>query len=286
MQLTSFLLLPLLGALGPAAAGGGPPTRPETTTVTLRIPPSHLLPSPHVLPAATRATLTTLGRALAAPLSAADTFVFRNVTPGSYLADVHCATHAFVPLRVDVLRPSSSSPAGDDDGGEGADAGGGAGAGLLRVAAWETYRGNDWGNKGEAAVVSAEGVRGGAVVDVRVAGEKGYFMERSKCRGFFFLFPLVLLLSLPDGTCASCSCSCSCSCCADRGNAVSVLSIFRNPIILLSMVSMALFFGMPKLVENSKFLSLRVWNVATADDCSQWTLRCVPSGRRGKRRAP
>jgi hypothetical protein len=31
-----------------------------------------------------------------------------------------------------------------------------------------------------------------------------------------------------------------------------VLSIFKNPIILLSLVSMALFFGMPKLVENSK----------------------------------
>ncbi|KAJ4307114.1 hypothetical protein N0V88_000491 [Collariella sp. IMI 366227] len=28
------------------------------------------------------------------------------------------------------------------------------------------------------------------------------------------------------------------------------MSIFKNPIILLSMVSMALFFGMPKLVEN------------------------------------
>ena len=35
--------------------------------------------------------------------------------------------------------------------------------------------------------------------------------------------------------------------------AVSVMSIFKNPIILLSLVSMALFFGMPKLVENSKF---------------------------------
>lgn len=37
---------------------------------------------------------------------------------------------------------------------------------------------------------------------------------------------------------------------------VSVLSIFKNPIILLSLVSMGLFFGMPKLVENSKFLLL------------------------------
>ena len=33
---------------------------------------------------------------------------------------------------------------------------------------------------------------------------------------------------------------------------VSVLSILKNPIILLSLVSMGLFFGMPKLVENSK----------------------------------
>lgn len=33
---------------------------------------------------------------------------------------------------------------------------------------------------------------------------------------------------------------------------VSVLSIFKNPMILLGLVSMALFFGMPKLVENSK----------------------------------
>ena len=38
---------------------------------------------------------------------------------------------------------------------------------------------------------------------------------------------------------------------------VSVLSIFKNPIILLSLVSMGLFFGMPKLVENSKSRSPR-----------------------------
>ncbi|GAB1313013.1 hypothetical protein MFIFM68171_03223 [Madurella fahalii] len=203
MQLTTFLL-PLLSALGSASARASTP--PETTTVALRIPPTHLIPNPHTLPASTRATLSTLGKALAAPLSVANTFVFRNVTPGSYLADVHCATHAFVPLRVDVLR------AADD-----AEGGGGAG---LRVAAWETYRGNDWGNKGEAVVVVGDTAdvggggrdRGaGVVMDLRVAGEKGYFMERSK---------------------------------------FSVLSIFRNPIILLSLVSMALFFGMPKLVEN------------------------------------
>jgi hypothetical protein len=36
---------------------------------------------------------------------------------------------------------------------------------------------------------------------------------------------------------------------------VSVLSIFKNPVILMSLVSMGLFFGMPKLVEQSKFLA-------------------------------
>lgn len=33
---------------------------------------------------------------------------------------------------------------------------------------------------------------------------------------------------------------------------VSVLSILKNPMILLAMVSMGLFFVMPKLVDNSK----------------------------------
>jgi O-acetylhomoserine/O-acetylserine sulfhydrylase len=31
------------------------------------------------------------------------------------------------------------------------------------------------------------------------------------------------------------------------------MGIFKNPIILLSLVSMGLFFGMPKLVENSEY---------------------------------
>ena len=34
---------------------------------------------------------------------------------------------------------------------------------------------------------------------------------------------------------------------------VSVLSILKNPMILLGLVSMVIFLGMPKLVENSMF---------------------------------
>lgn len=197
MQLapTLLLLLPFLGGEGALASAVSPHARSDPqfhqTTITVRIPPSPHLPSPHALPASTRATLSTLGRALAAPLSVANTFVFGNVTAGSYLLDVHCATHAFAPLRVDVLRPVASASASGESNDAGGDKGEGGEEGQLRVAAWETYRGNDWGNKGEAVKVvalDAPGQEGkktkdmnGVVLDARVIGEKGYFMERSKC---------------------------------------------------------------------------------------------------------
>jgi O-acetylhomoserine/O-acetylserine sulfhydrylase len=93
---------------------------------------------------------------LSAPLSVRNDFIFHNVTAGSYLVDVHCATYAFVPLRLDVIIT------------EGKD--------TLSLQAWETYRGNDWDNKGEKLAVLD-----GDVLDARVLGAKAYFMERSKC---------------------------------------------------------------------------------------------------------
>jgi hypothetical protein len=140
-----------------------------TTTLTLQIQPSQLLPNPNALPATTRATLTTLHATYAAPLSAANAFVFRNVSAGSYLADVHCGSYGFAPLRVDVLAAADGA-AGDDL--------------RLSVAAWETYRGNEWGNKGEE-------VKGGAAnaFAVRCLGKKLFFQDRGKCECCFLLGP-------------------------------------------------------------------------------------------------
>lgn len=174
MHLTS-LLLPTLLALLPAPALSKHHHQTTTTTITLRVPalPPHL-PNPSLLPPSTRATLTTLGAALSAPLSTANTFVFRNVSRGSYLVDVHCLTQAFAPLRLDVV----SDAEGDEE--------------KLAVQAWETYRGNDWGNKGEGVPVVAagdgEGDKG-VVVEVRGLGGKGYFLERSSCELFLFFSP-------------------------------------------------------------------------------------------------
>lgn len=134
-------------------------------SVTLSVPSSPVLPNPYTLPPSTRATLSTLSASFSAPLSVQNTFVFNNVTaPGSYLVDVHCATHAFAPLRLDIAADGSLS-------------------------AWETYRGNDWDNKGEV-YASKDFENGGKGFEVRVLGGKNYFVERSKCMSPLPLLPL------------------------------------------------------------------------------------------------
>jgi len=78
------------------------------------------------------------------------------------------------------------------------------------VEVWGTFRGNEWGNKGEAVSITADsdGVWG---FEGRVLGGKEYFMERS---GF------------------------------------SPLSLLKNPMILIAGVSMVVVFGMPYLMDN------------------------------------
>ncbi|KAF3765828.1 hypothetical protein M406DRAFT_351175 [Cryphonectria parasitica EP155] len=183
-SLFSSLLFPLLVA-----------ATTTTTSITLHIPPSNVLPNPRTLPPSTHATLTSLGVDASAYLTPSNTFVFHNVSQGSYLLDVHCPSHGFAPLRVDVLPVVS---------GEGQTQKEERVAGL-KVSAWETYRGNDWDNKGEAVVVM------GGSLGVRVMGQKAFYMERST---------------------------------------FNILSILKNPMILLGLVSMAIFIGMPKLVDN------------------------------------
>lgn len=139
-------------------------TPTSAATVTFSIPPSPQIPNPAALPPSTHATLTALGASYAAPLTTANTFVFRNVTPGSYLGDVHAATHGFAPLRVDVL----SVTAGDDGDGLGGDV-------SLRV--WETFRGNDWENKGEEIRPATVG----GAFPVKALGSKVYYTERGSC---------------------------------------------------------------------------------------------------------
>jgi hypothetical protein len=149
--LSIFLSLALTGLAAALA---------ETTSVTFQVQATHQLPNPYAVPPSTHATLSSFRKTQRTPISLDNSFVFHNVTPGSYLVDIHCATHAFAPLRLDVLVPSPDDSTAQP---------------ALTLKAWETYRGNDWDNKGQVAVL-----RNG-VFDVHALGQKNYFMERSKC---------------------------------------------------------------------------------------------------------
>lgn len=127
------------------------------SSLTLFLPAS---PNPYGFQASTHATLSRAGAQYSAPISSSNTFVFKNITSGSYLADVHCSTDVFQPLRIDIdLLPEDGAESG--------------------VQAWETFRGNDWGNKGEAVKVR-DGSQGRGI-EVRAIGGKNYFMERPAC---------------------------------------------------------------------------------------------------------
>lgn len=152
MRLTAPETGALLGALLSFALASEP--------LTLYLPAK---PNPFTLPPSTHATLSSSGAHYSAPLSSANTFVFRNVTPGSYLADVHAPTDAFHPLRIDVQVVEGAA---EHD----------------VVQAWETFRGNDWGNKGEVVPVR-EGSKGRGF-EVRAIGSKSYFMERPQCESW------------------------------------------------------------------------------------------------------
>ncbi|KAL7799852.1 hypothetical protein V8C37DRAFT_407373 [Trichoderma ceciliae] len=156
MDLSIFFLTLALAALSAAQL-----------TLTVHLPSK---PNPFLLPPSTHATLASLHKRLDAPLTALNTFSFHNVSADSYLLDVHCATDVFQPLRVDI---------GDDG----------------EVKAWETFRGNEWGNKGEEVQVKSEGAASRGV-GVKALGGKIFFMERPALRLLVSSFASTMFLRL------------------------------------------------------------------------------------------
>lgn len=166
MRAISSLTALILGALANVAAAATPAPAP-LASVKLSLSPSPGLPNPNTLPASTHATLSSLGKSYRAYLTAANTFVFDNVTAGSYLADVHCPAYGFTPLRIDVsvLETGADDQAVKEAAGK-----------KYTVRAWVTYRGNDWDNKGEAlADVNGKGF------EIRALGRKVFFADRASC---------------------------------------------------------------------------------------------------------
>ncbi|MCJ1402335.1 hypothetical protein MMC11_005555 [Xylographa trunciseda] len=118
------------------------------STLTLLLPTG--LPP---LPPSTHATLLTTNLTLSAPLRRSNSFSFATLPPGEYLCEVYSRDHFFAPMRVDV------------DAAKG-------------IEVWRTYRGNEWGNKGERVGGSVDGAEEEVRVEVRTQGEKAYYEGR------------------------------------------------------------------------------------------------------------
>ena len=229
-----------------------------TSALTVVIPPSNLLPNPNALPSGTHATLTSIPpstqsktghvspHSLTAPLTRSATFILQDLDstgkPESYLLDIRSAEYVFTPYRVDVAADGT----------------------VLGV--WETFRGNPWENRGaERYVLDATSVDAAklseVVVEAKVLARRGFYEERSKCEHPW------------EGGVFSVKYAC---CFLDAHgfiDLVSPLALFKNPMILLALVALGFTFGMPKLMENSKFniitISLRdaIMDVFIAHTC-------------------
>ncbi|EAW14676.1 uncharacterized protein ACLA_000870 [Aspergillus clavatus NRRL 1] len=163
-----------------------------SSSLTITIPPSNLLPNPNTLPAGTHATLislpspgdtnnanSNLPHPMTAPLTRSASFVFRNLKsakPESYLLDIRSAGYVFAPYRVDVSADGA----------------------VLGV--WETYRANPWDNRGaEKFAVDAAAASPAATdvaVDAKVLGQRGFYEERARFSPLSLLKNPMILLAL------------------------------------------------------------------------------------------
>lgn len=221
-QISSLSLLQLLLAATTASAAAAAASPPPSTSITFQIGvPSRvqeqeresaavaLLSS---IPGWTRATLESgNGRQyVSAPITAGGKLVFANVTAGSYLGEVHCATHIFSPLRVDVEEEGSAAEVD---------------ASLLVTRITETYRGNDWANQGEVMR---------RVLPVKANGASDG-VSLSSTGPTFLVAPLVLQTK---------------SYYSERSS-FDVLSLLKNPMILMAIVALVMMVGMPYMMDQS-----------------------------------
>ena len=109
-----LLLLPVLGS---------------AAKLSVTIPPSPpQLPNPATLPPSTHAVLLgPPGTRYDVPISRDNTFAFPDISDASYLLTIHSRDLFFPPLRVDVTKNEAAQET---------------------ITAWQTFRCNEWINKG------------------------------------------------------------------------------------------------------------------------------------------
>jgi hypothetical protein len=153
------------------------PALSSAARLTISLVPSQLLPNPSTLPSTSHAILLgPPGIRYDAPIRRDNTFQFPNIPEASYLLTLHTRDYIFPPLRVDVVT-------GED---------GGSQQQQQNISAWQTFRGNEWGNKGP----SLGSARGELVVEMRPSNEKGFYQVRGGFNVLSFLKSPMILMGL------------------------------------------------------------------------------------------
>lgn len=136
----------------------------QAAKLTVNIPPSSLLPNPATLPASTHATLQGApGVFYHTRISPSNSLVFSDISEGSYLLNIYTRDYSFPPFRVDV----SPEEAGLDESPR-----------EKLVEVWQTFRANEWSNKGPKF---GEGKKE-LSVNLQPNSRKEFYQERGGCK--------------------------------------------------------------------------------------------------------
>lgn len=141
--------------------------------LTISIPGSHLLPNPSSLPSSTHAVLLgPPGVRYDTQIRRDNTFLFPDVPEASYLLSLHSRDFFFAPIRIDVNKSADGS--------------------AETISAWQTFRGNEWSNKGSTYGSGQDSL----TIDVRPAGLKEFYQTRGGFNLLGFLKSPMILMAL------------------------------------------------------------------------------------------
>ena len=156
-------------------------TLASAAKLTISIPPSSALPNPATLPPSTHAVLLgPPGVRFNAPIRRDNTFVFTDLPEASYLLTLHSRDHFFPPFRVDVTRTVAANKGTTDT------------SYVEKIEVWQTFRGNEWSNKGPS-LGSGEGE---VTIQVRPSGVKEFYQDRGGFNIMGFLKSPMILMAL------------------------------------------------------------------------------------------
>ncbi|KAK4580537.1 hypothetical protein LTR86_000740 [Recurvomyces mirabilis] len=149
-------------------------TLASAASLTITVLPSMHLSNPASLPPSTHAVLTgALGVRYDTPIRRDNSFKFSDIGgEASYLLTIHSRDHFFPPLRVDVTKAAD-------------------GTYSETISAWQTFRGNEWSNKGSPYGTANNGV---LAIQIQAASQKDFYQTRG---GFdilgFLKSPMILM---------------------------------------------------------------------------------------------